>query len=739
LVVSFAFCFMILTFLAYDWFVQRRNQTVVGAAARANAILSTLFPKNIRDRLFEERELVEETAGQKKPLLNRPGNKAQLSSFLNNEADGLNSEEDADDDDDFMYKTKPIADLFPETTILFADISGFTAWSSTREPSQVFVLLETIYKAFDDIARRRRVFKVETIGDCYVAVAGLPNPRKDHAVAMVRFARECMHRMLQLTRKLEVVLGPDTGDLTMRFGLHSGPVTAGVLRGERSRFQLFGDTMNTASRMESTGLRDKIQISQDTADLLIAAGKSRWLKAREEKVVAKGKGDMQTYWVAVGTSNSKSSEDETSTETDDEEEESTRSTDQMENQNFKPRTSAKTARLVKWNVEVLARILKQVHARRDGSNVAPLDADRDVTHFSEETVLDEVIEIIHLPTFSGQTAYAPGDVELDSVVLDQLENYVSTVASMYRDNPFHNFEHASHVVMSAVKLLSRIVVPDIGEETGKDTASTLHDHTYGITSDPLTQFACVFSALIHDADHTGVPNSQLNKENSILAKVYKDKSVAEQNSVDLCWDLLMDSTFDKLRTAIYSTVDEKKRFRQLVVNSVMATDIMDKDLKVLRNSRWEKAFSENACIQEESKVDAVDRKATIVIEHLIQASDVSHTMQHWHIYRKWNARLFEELYRAYVDGRSDKDPSDFWYKGEMGFFDFYIIPLAKKLKDCGVFGVSSDEYLNYAMKNRQEWEDRGLEVVAGLVEDTQAKLAAENIEAEGAPLSLEKP
>jgi class 3 adenylate cyclase len=732
MVVSAAFCFMILTFLAYDWFVQRRNQTVVGAAARANAILSTLFPKNIRDRLFEERELVEETAGQKKPLLNRPGNKARLSKFLNNEANGLNSGEDADDDD-FMYKTKPIADLFPETTILFADISGFTAWSSTREPSQVFVLLETIYKAFDDIAKRRRVFKVETIGDCYVAVAGLPNPRKDHAVAMVRFARECMHRMLQLTRKLEVVLGPDTGDLTMRFGLHSGPVTAGVLRGERSRFQLFGDTMNTASRMESTGLRDKIQVSQDTADLLIAAGKSKWLTPREEKVVAKGKGEMQTYWVAVGSSNNKSSEDETSTDTD-EEEDGNQLIDQMGNQNFNPRTSAKTSRLVRWNVDVLARLLKQVHARRDDTNVAPLEAESDVTSYlSQETVLDEVKEIIHLPTFSGQTANDQDNVELDLVVIDQLENYVSTVASMYRDNPFHNFEHASHVVMSVVKLLSRIIAPDIEEETGKDLASTLHDHTYGITSDPLTQFAGVFSALIHDADHTGVPNSQLIKENSTLAKIYKDKSVAEQNSVDLCWDLLMDSDFDDLRAAIYSTVDEKKHFRQLVVNSVMATDIMDKELKVLRNNRWEKAFTEGVRGQEESKEDIVDRKATIVIEHLIQASDISHTMQHWHIYRKWNARLFEELYRAYVDGRSDKDPSEFWYKGEIGFFDFYIIPLAKKLKDCGVFGVSSDEYLNYAKKNRQEWEERGLEVVAGLIEDTKAKLAAENVEVEAAP------
>jgi 3'5'-cyclic nucleotide phosphodiesterase len=86
-----------------------------------------------------------------------------------------------------------------------------------------------------------------------------------------------------------------------------------------------------------------------------------------------------------------------------------------------------------------------------------------------------------------------------------------------------------------------------------------------------------------------------------------------------------------------------------------------------------------------------DRKATVVLDHLIQASDVVHTMQHWHVYQKWNQRLYDEMLQAYRDGRSDKDPSDGWYEGELGFFDFYIIPLAKKLKECGVFGVSSDE------------------------------------------------
>jgi len=179
----------------------------------------------------------------------------------------------------------------------------------------------------------------------------------------------------------------------------------------------------------------------------------------------------------------------------------------------------------------------------------------------------------------------------------------------------------------------------------------------------------------------------------------------------------MDDRFDALRNVICKTPAELARFRQLVVNSVMATDIMDKDLKALRNKRWERAFQTTS---RESKEDQ-DRKATIVIEHLIQASDIVHTMQHWHVYRKWNERLFEEMLLAYQRGRFDKDPSESWYEAEIGFFDFYVIPLAKKLKDCEVFGVSSQEYLDYANKNRLEWEMKGKEVVASMIARLQKK------------------
>jgi hypothetical protein len=333
-------------------------------------------------------------------------------------------------------------------------------------------------------------------------------------------------------------------------------------------------------------------------------------------------------------------------------------------------------------------------------------------------VLDEIKEVIPLCTESKTYRLNPDEIELDVAVLSQLRDYVSAIAAMYHDNPFHCFEHASHVTQSVTKLLARVVTPESIDYKDlcytKQGANDLHEYTYGITSDPLIQFACAFSALIHDVDHTGLPNAQLIKENSELAKMYNNKSPAEQNSVDIAWDLLMEPAYRDLRNCIYQSEEEFERFRQLIVNAVMATDIADKEQATFRKKRWEKAFrsdDNDTDSESESTQEAVNRKATIVIEHLIQASDVSHTMQHWHVYLKWNQRLFHESYKAYLYGHAEKDPSENWYKGEMGFYDFYIIPLAKKLKDCGVFGVASDEYLDYATANRMEWELKGESIV----------------------------
>ena len=280
---------------------------------------------------------------------------------------------------------------------------------------------------------------------------------------------------------------------------------AGVLRGEKARFQLFGDTVNTAARMESNGIRNKIHISSETADHLHGAGKSHWLVPREEKIVAKGKGEMSTFWLEIKMQSGNSA---TSRSTSSGGEENLMETmgasskclaikESLARENapeIRQKLSPKAHRLVKWNVEIIMRLLKQVVSRRNETikkNTKDNSASQEFTvatsRASGLTVIDEVKEIIELPEFDVKAArnqQDPSMVQLDPAVESQLFDYVALIASMYRDVPFHNFEHASHVTMSVTKLLSRIIAPDdviaaAEDEDDAGVSKNLHDHTFG--------------------------------------------------------------------------------------------------------------------------------------------------------------------------------------------------------------------------------------------------------------------
>lgn len=142
--VACVFVFTVFTFFLYDTLVERRQRLLVQKATQTHQIVSSLFPKNVRDRLLEEGEENTKKGGFIAP-------NQRIKTFLT--------------DGDRACGSQVIADLFPHATVLFADISGFTAWSSSREPAQVFILLQSVYQAFDKIAKQRKVFKVETIGD----------------------------------------------------------------------------------------------------------------------------------------------------------------------------------------------------------------------------------------------------------------------------------------------------------------------------------------------------------------------------------------------------------------------------------------------------------------------------------------------------------------------------------------------------------------------------------------------
>ncbi|XP_030020680.1 atrial natriuretic peptide receptor 1 isoform X3 [Manduca sexta] len=184
-----------------------------------------------------------------------------------------------------------VAETFEQVTIYFSDIVGFTALSASSTPMQVVDLLNDLYTCFDSIVENYDVYKVETIGDAYMVVSGLPERNGTrHACEVARMALA----LLDAVRKFRIRHRP-MDQLKLRIGLHSGPCVAGVVGLKMPRYCLFGDTVNTASRMESNGEALKIHVSPDTKELLDTFGTFQ-LECRGE-VAMKGKGILVTYWL----------------------------------------------------------------------------------------------------------------------------------------------------------------------------------------------------------------------------------------------------------------------------------------------------------------------------------------------------------------------------------------------------------------------------------------------------------
>ena len=660
-------------------------------------------------------------------------------------------------------------------TVVFSDIVGFTKISQTFSPLKVSNMLDRLYHAFDDLTKKHKIFKVETIGDAYMGVTNLDGSQfDDHVKQAAEFAMEAVEAASEVLIDDD---SPERGCVQIRVGFHSGPVVSNVIGSLNPRYGLFGDTVNTASRMESNSEANKILCSHASAELLKTQAPGLAMKLRG-KIKVKGKGAMMTYW--IGNTNyrpalvpimdvSEASDEESELTMDaanpplgghlasnnngfDESSFGTRETDELISLTASERSPVRKNPAEARHRSQLGRIsdilresLKELVASRKGYPVEVTQEEKEEIKRLEDKigrgpVLEEVVDCIPFDKVDDHQHRDTQGIVLGKDVEKQISQLVEAVAGMYNDNGFHGILHAMHVLSSAKAMLSRITYDAADDNSSADTS-------FGLAEDKLARFAMIFSALIHDIDHRGVPNFCLAKEDPKLASRYVGKAIAEQNSIDIGWEMLMAPKYKELRQCIYTSKEELMRFRKLVVNIVIATDIFvsflealrtdgrlrflllgisaysnlpfssfqDPDLSKRREDRWQRSFdpnhwSKSFAAHVSTETDA-NLKATVVLELLMQASDIAHTMQHWNVYTNWNEKLFTEMYNAYKDGRFPKDPSESWYEGELNFFDDKVIPLARELQDCGVFGNFSNEYLQLALENREHWEARGKTVV----------------------------
>ena len=178
------------------------------------------------------------------------------------------------------------AERFESATVLFADLVGFTSLAARISPLELVDFLNKIFSKFDELTEKHSLEKIKTIGDAYMVVGGLPVPRADHAEAIANMALDMQEAIANFKT--------DTGEpFQIRIGIHTGPVVAGVIGTKKFIYDLWGDTVNVASRMESQGLSGSIQVTAAVYEQL----KDRYLFEERGAIPVKGKGDTSVYWL----------------------------------------------------------------------------------------------------------------------------------------------------------------------------------------------------------------------------------------------------------------------------------------------------------------------------------------------------------------------------------------------------------------------------------------------------------
>jgi adenylate cyclase len=240
------------------------TQVFLFACATVIAITASRFASRLREQEFMSRQALAEEERKSEHLL--------LNILPEPVAARLKENEET------------IADGFSDVTILFADIVGFTRMSARMPPEAVVAMLNEVFSLFDQLTDRHGLEKVKTIGDAYMAVGGVPKPRPDHLQAVADLA-------LDMREAVEHLPPRDGERLQIRIGINTGPVVAGVIGRRKFAYDLWGDTVNTAARMESSGVPGQIQVTREVYMGL----RERYVFEERGPVAIEGKGDMTTY------------------------------------------------------------------------------------------------------------------------------------------------------------------------------------------------------------------------------------------------------------------------------------------------------------------------------------------------------------------------------------------------------------------------------------------------------------
>lgn len=643
-----------------------------------------------------------------------------------------------------IQRGQTVVERYNLVTIFFSDIVGFTSMAGAMRPIQVMKMLNELYTELDIICARHKVYKVETIGDAYMVVGGAPDrvPAPLAAERVARFAVDALDFVRDFRTK-------DGDRVFIRAGLASGPAVAGVVGTAMPRYCFFGDTVNFASRMESTSKKMKVQCAEITYRLLMDAPGADFVTTKRMEgdvagVQIKGKGHHITYWIekytqrragkvakAIDSGSSverlpKVSEAEEVLEVVAEEgnvpppskasdagsegyEEFLRFMNSGDDQDRKPDLNMYTAD------EIHAAMAAQdwgALGHAESALVAASD-DRNAAVARASALLEH-----HLLRVLRERA-GDSEVALPLPVQDQCRDFVEAVAATYNGAKFHSLSHAMHVTTSMNRLLEDVK-----------------------TEEPLNSFSLVFAALLHDAGHTGMSNKILKDTHHPLAEKYEDEvPIAEKHSIDIALELLFRPQYEAFRLAILPNETSKIEFAKTLFQGILVTDIATPERNKLCKRRYEDSQDEkdeydgNLCplvrhigdvfdgvgLEESVKEEYPEEfvithrglQKCVRNEHLMLLSDVSHLVQGWENFVKWNFRLYKELNECSRKGLCD-DPREGWFQGQIGFLEHYILPLATRSQVYFNEGFANALVAN-GRSNLDLWKKHGAEATVIMV------------------------